>query len=308
MPLVSVIMTSYQYDRFISEAIDSVLNQTIRDLELIIVDDGSTDQSHQIIRSYAEKDRRVKPILGTVNRGIGHTMNTSIEAATGEYIAFISSDDRWLPNKLEIQLKILENNKDLVVWTEGTIIDAQGKPTGKTFTQVHGAEQRKKSGHIFEELLKGNLIFGSSRILRRSNVRDIRWNEDLKYLNDYQFAVDLAWKYDYYFITEPLSQYRIHGGNTVIRDLTGHLKDVIPLGRYFLSQYGDMMENQSRVWIYDHSVAILKQQLDHREVVLAEKEVKLSEVQSRALALENENNRIKSSFAFRILTIFHKKK
>jgi glycosyltransferase involved in cell wall biosynthesis len=296
MPLVSVVMTSYQYDRYIAEAIDSVLNQTMCDLELIIVDDGSTDQSHQIIQSYAKKDHRVKPVLGTVNRGIGHTMNTGIEMATGEFIAFISSDDRWLPDKLEIQLKILENNKDLVVWTEGTIIDAQGKPTGTTFSQVHNTEQRKKSGNIFKELLKGNMIFGSSRILRRSNVQEIRWNEDLKYLCDYQFAVDLAWRYDYYFIQEPLSQYRIHGMNTVTRDLFGHLKEYIPLGRYFLSRYGDIMENQSRVGIYDRSVAVLTQQLDHGKVV-----------QGRAAALENENNRIKSSFAFRILSLFQKK-
>ena len=147
MPLVSVVMTSYQYDRYIAEAIDSVLNQTMSDLELIIVDDGSTDQSHQIIQSYAKKDHRVKPVLGTVNRGIGHTMNTGIEMATGEFIAFISSDDRWLPDKLEIQLKILENNKDLVVWTEGTIIDAQGKPMGETSRSM--VQSREKRAEIF---------------------------------------------------------------------------------------------------------------------------------------------------------------
>ena len=140
------------------------------------------------------------------------------------------------------------------------------------------------------------MILGPSRILRRSNVQDIRWNEDLKYLNDYQFAVDLAWKYDYYFIPEPLAQYRIHGMNTAIRDLAGHLKDVIPLGRYFLSRYGDSMENQSRVWTYDHSVAVLTQQLDHGEVV-----------QGRAAALKNKINRIKKRFGFRILTMFQKK-
>lgn len=263
MPLVSVIMSSYQYERYIAETIDSVLNQTMRDLELIIVDDGSTDQSPQIIRSYAEKDSRVKPIFITVNHGIAYAMNTGIDAAEGKFIAFISSDDIWVPQKLEVQLKVLENDEDLVVWTEGVIIDAQGKPTGETFTQVHGSERRIKSGDIFNELLKGNFIFGSSRILKRSNLDGIRWNENLKYLNDYQFAVDLAWKYRFYFIPEPLTMYRIHGQNTVTRDLSGHLRDTIPLGRHFLSQYGDVMENQSRLWLYDHSIDTLMILMDN---------------------------------------------
>jgi glycosyltransferase involved in cell wall biosynthesis len=256
-------MTSYQYERYLAKAIDSVLAQTVTDLELIIVDDGSTDQSPQIIRSYAQKDCRVKPIFFAVNHGIAYTMNTGINAAKGKFIAFISSDDIWVPQKLEVQLKLLKNDEDLVVWTQGGIIDAQGKATGETFTQIHGMEQRQKSGDIFNELLKGNFIFGSSRILKHANLEGIRWNETLKYLSDYQFAVDLAWKYKFYFIPEPLTQYRIHGQNTATRDISGHLRDTIPLGRYFLSQYGDKMENQSRLWIYDHSIDTLMILMDN---------------------------------------------
>jgi glycosyltransferase involved in cell wall biosynthesis len=294
MPLVSVIMSSYQYDRYIAEAIDSVLNQTIRDLELIIVDDGSTDRSHQIIQSYTEKDSRVTPIFNGVNMGIARTMNTGIDAAEGKFIAFISSDDIWFPRKLEFQLKVLKNDEDLVVWTEGVIIDVQGKPTGETFTQIHGSESRIKSGDIFNELLKGNFIFGSSRILKRSNLDGIRWNENLKYLNDYQFAVDLARKYRFYFIPEPLTMYRIHGKNTVTRDLSGFLIDNILLGRYFLSQYGDVMENQSRLWIYDRSIDSLRDLMDNSNPNREQLDVALKKIR-----------RHKSSISFKILKRFH---
>jgi len=254
MPLVSVIMPSYQYDRFIAEAIESVLNQTMGDLELIIVDDGSTDKSQQIIQSYAEKDSRIVPIISDKNRGIPHTLNAGIEAAKGKFIAFLDADDCWLPKKLELQLKILEKNEDLVVWGEGTIIDAKGKSTGMTFTKVHRAEQKAKSGNIFNELLKGNFIFASTRILKRTNINDIRFNEDLEYNTDHQFAVDLAWKYHYYYIPEPLSRYRIHSNNTIKKNTNGKFRDHISLGRYFLSQYGDVMENQSRLAIYERGI------------------------------------------------------
>ncbi len=263
MPLVSVIMPSYQHDRFIAEAIDSVLNQTMGDLELIIVDDGSKDRSQQIIQSYAEKDNRVIPIIGDVNRGIPQTLNVGIDAAKGKFVAFLDADDCWLPKKLEVQLEILENNEDLVVWSEGTIIDANGKSTGMTFTKVHGAEQRTKSGNIFNELLKGNFIFASSRIVKRSNIHTIRFNEDLEYNTDHQFAVDLAWKYHYYFIPEPLSKYRIHSNNTIKRDVTGKFRDHISLGRYFLSKYGDVMENQSRLTIYDRGILYTQRLMDN---------------------------------------------
>jgi glycosyltransferase involved in cell wall biosynthesis len=287
-------MTSYQYERYLAHAINSVLAQTVADLELIIVDDGSTDQSPQIIRSYAEKDSRVKPIFITVNHGIAYAMNTGIDAAEGKFIAFISSDDIWVPQKLEGQLKVLENDEDLVVWTEGVIIDAQGKPTGETFTQVHGSERRIKSGDIFNELLKGNFIFGSSRILKRSNLDGIRWNVNLKYLNDYQFAVDLARKYRFYFLPEPLTMYRIHGQNTATRDLSGHLIDNIPLGRYFLSQYGDVMENQSRLSIYDRSINSLRDLMDNENPNHQQLDAALEKIRHH-----------ESSMSFQILKRFH---
>ena len=244
MPLVSIIMTSYNHEKFISIAIKSVLNQTIVDLELIIVDDASKDNSKQIINEYRTKDGRIKTVFHGENRGISKTLNEGIEKAEGKYIAFIGSDDVWHKDKLQKQIGMLEKNEDLVVWSEGEIIDANGNPTGELFTQKQWASKKKKSGNIFEILLLGNFIFHSSAILKKINAKDIRFNEALKYLNDHQYWVDLAKKYEYFFISEPLTMYRIHGGNVTLTDNTGWHRDRIIINDYFLQRYADEISDK----------------------------------------------------------------
>ncbi len=262
---VSVIMPSYNHSRFIKEAIQSVLNQTFDDFELIIIDDSSSDNSQEIIQKFAEIDSRIKPIFHKKNMGIARTLNDGLRASKGEFIAFIASDDVWVPNKLEIQLEILTRNEDLIVWCEGEIIDANSNSTGKTFTERHNATNRQKSGRIFEELLKGNFIFGSSMILKRKNLGKIRFDESLKYLNDYKFVVDLAWRYDYCFIKSPLAKYRIHGGNTILSDKKGWLIDAVRVNEYFLEQYGDKISRKLRAMLY-YKIAYAYTQLENKRV------------------------------------------
>jgi glycosyltransferase involved in cell wall biosynthesis len=233
-------MTSFNYARFIPHAIESVLHQTFPDLELIIVDDGSSDSSKEIIEEFRKKDPRIRTIFHEKNMGIARTMNDGIDAARGIFIAFIASDDLWMVNKLDEQLKVLSGDEDLVVWSEGRVIDAAGTPTGKTFTQiVPDARGSKKSGDLFDALLVGNFIFGSTRILKRENLEGFRFNEELKYLNDHQFAVDLAHQYHYHFIKEPLGCYRIHGRNTQTRDPSVFMIELQKVYRYFLRRYGE---------------------------------------------------------------------
>lgn len=246
MPLVSVIMPSYNHEKYISESIESVLGQTLGDLELIIVDDGSKDKSIQIIEDFVKKDNRVRAYFHEKNMGIARTVNDCIERATGKFIAFTASDDVWVKEKLEKQLKVLEQNEDIVVWSEGEIIDAQGNPTGKLFTHRFGAANRKKSGKILEELLKGNYVCGQSRILKRENIEKIRFDETLRYLNDYKFELDLASRFEYFFIQEPLARYRIHGTNSMLSDRAGWQNDSIIVGQHILKNYGVNISNKSK--------------------------------------------------------------
>ncbi|MCJ7631313.1 glycosyltransferase, partial [Candidatus Bathyarchaeota archaeon] len=237
MVLVSVIMPSYNHAQYISEAIESVLEQNIRDIELIIIDDCSRDNSKEIILNYAKRDGRIRTIFHEENLGIAKTYNDGLDAAEGKYVAILDSDDVWRRNKLERQLSILYANDDLVVWSEGRIIDREGKPTGQAFTQMHHASRKRKSGDILEILLFDNFIFDSSLIMKKSNADGIRFDHNLKYLNDYKFVVDLAKTLKYYFISEQLVDYRIHGKDTITRDGESWLKDEILVRQYFLDRY-----------------------------------------------------------------------
>ena len=250
MPLVSVIIPSYNHEKYVSEAIESVLNQTFEDIELIIIDDASKDKSKEIIKYYEKKDSRVLAVFHNENKGIARTMNEGIERASGKFLSLFSSDDVWVEDKLKKQLEILKENENLVVWSEGLIIDNQGNFTGERVSQRHGPYKRKKSGNIFSELLKGNYICDLSAIFKRENIKNIKYDEKLKYLNDYKFMVDLAKRYEFYFIAEPLVRYRIHGKNTVLSDKIHWRKDDIMIGNYFLREYGSEISNKTKCLIF----------------------------------------------------------
>jgi len=251
MPLVSVIMPSYNHGKFVSEAIESICNQSISDWELIIVDDASEDNSRKIIQDYMKKDHRIVATFHDENMGIARSLNDGLERASGKFISFFASDDIWVRDKLEKQLKVLEKDENLIVWSEGEIIDAHGIPTGKLFTQRARASCRKKNGDLFEELLRGTSLFGTGRIVKRENVEGIRFNEDYKYINDYQYELDIARRCKYYFIETPLTKYRLHGRNTVtLSKRNGGLfrENIILRWRYF-KQYRNEISNKTKLYL-----------------------------------------------------------
>jgi glycosyltransferase involved in cell wall biosynthesis len=216
VPLVSVFMKSYNHDRYISEAIESVLGQSFEDFELIIVDDGSIDSSRQIIERYEQQDYRIRSILHEHNMGITKVVNDGIDAAQGTYIAQIDSDDLWVDSKLRKQLTVLERNDNVVVWSEGEVIDQHGYPLGTTFSELVRSTTKAKSGALFQTLLAGNYIFGSTLIYKKANLDGLRYDERLLYNNDYKFLLELARICEFYYVSEPLAKYRMHGKNTLV--------------------------------------------------------------------------------------------
>jgi glycosyltransferase involved in cell wall biosynthesis len=249
MPAVSVVMTSYQHARFIPEAIESVLTQTFSDLELIIIDDGSTDGSQEIIRAYAARDPRIVAVFHMVNLGIAHTVNDGLDRATGTHVAFIASDDIWAPEKLAMQYQVLLNDPDLVVWSEAEIINASGERMNVLFSEYCPVATTRRSGYIFRDLLWGNYILASTMMLSRNAACEVGFCEDLRYLNDYRFTVDLAYLHRFLWIGIPLVQYRVHGGGTLYASSSGHSQDLSILSRYFLDRYGHLLPKNLRWYL-----------------------------------------------------------
>lgn len=249
MVLVSVIMGAYNHERYISEAIKSVLEQTFHDLELIIVDDYSIDRSRNIILDYQQRDKRVKAIFHDKNMGIARGINDGLKEAKGKYVGFIGSDDVWVAVKLEKQLQVIRKNENKVLWSEGKVIDAKGSETGQIMTQMLCAP-KKKDGDIFEELLHEDFIFGQSTLLKTEFAQEIAFNEHLRFVNDHLFFLELAKKYQFIFMPEPLANYRLHGNNSTLHYKETWFKERIILRNNLLTRYGGEISNGTLADIY----------------------------------------------------------
>lgn len=263
MVLVSVVMSCYNHEKYVTQSIESVLNQTYPDLELLITDGGSTDNSPKIIAQYEQKDSRVKASYHSKNIGISETINDGLNRVTGKYTCFLDSDDLWVQDKLERQLKILNRDDSKIVWSDGEVIDSQGKKTGLLVTRRMGAPAQK-SGYLLEPLLKEMIIFRQSMIFQSDYVKDIRFDPELRYVNDHRFMVDLANSYEFQFMPDTLVQYRLHNSNISYKNPLGWAKEKVLIRKYFLQQYSDRMTYRTKADI-NYQIGVYLSQLDRNE-------------------------------------------
>ncbi len=196
-------MPSYKSAKFISHSINSVIKQTYKNWEMIIVDDMSPDNSNEIIGEYANKDNRIKLISLNKNSGPAVARNTGIENAKGRYIAFLDSDDIWLPIKLEKQLNFMRDNSLVITYGSYYIIDETGKRRGTRNAKPHiEYSDMLKSNHI------GNLtgIYDSEKLGKyfMDNVGHEDYTLWLKILKDVGGTKGMV---------EPLAEYRILTGS-----------------------------------------------------------------------------------------------
>jgi len=202
MPLISVITPVYNGDKTIRAAIQSVLNQTFSDFELIVINDGSTDSTLEVATSI--KDQRLR-VFSCPRAGVAVSRNMGIAKASGEYVTFLDADDMWTSDKLEAQLKALQDNPGAAVaysWTD--YIDEAGK-----FLR-HGVHV-SAAGYVFPKLLLNNFIENGSNVLIRKDVlREVGlFDESLPAAQDWDLLLRLAYKYN--FVAVPVSQilYRV---------------------------------------------------------------------------------------------------
>lgn len=157
--LVSVIMPAYNAEKTLPMAVESVLNQTYRDLELIIVDDASSDKTVEVARSYAIGDDRVRIICNKKNIGVSKTRHKAVDAARGEWIAFLDSDDAWKESKLEKQIVLQQEIKGKLIFTGSAFMNENGKEMEWV---LHVPLEIS-----YKKLLKQNLISNSSVLVER---------------------------------------------------------------------------------------------------------------------------------------------
>ncbi len=205
-PLVSVIIPNYNYSRYIAEAIDSVLNQTYSNIEVIVVDDGSKDNSEEVIRGYGSE---IVSIFQQ-NRGVSAARNAGVEKSRGIFICFLDADDSWFRTKVESQLARFEDEQIGLAHVGVEEIDANGNPLGQNLDGMEGLVSKELL--LFERPV---ILGGGSGVMIRRSVFDEVGGFDTRLSTsaDWDFSYQVSSRYQVGFVNEVLLRYRIHGSN-----------------------------------------------------------------------------------------------
>lgn len=223
MARVTAAIPTHNRGALVVEAVESVLAQTYRDFELLVIDNGSTDDTSERLRPYLDRIRYVRQ----ENRGRAGSRNRALEEARGEYIAFLDSDDLWLPDRLERQLPVLEQNAGValvhghveVIDEHGGVLDAETAEHRRLWSAANRVPA------TYEGYAAECRCFTSTVLARRRVMEEVGGYDSEVGLEDLDLYLRIAQRHEIAFIDrEPLARYRLHGAQTGNRELTlGHI-------------------------------------------------------------------------------------
>ncbi|TKI69408.1 glycosyltransferase [Sulfurimonas crateris] len=209
--LVTVWIPAYNHEQYIHEAINSVINQTYKNIELIIINDGSPDKTHEkIMELYDECKNRFKRFeyISRENRGLITTIKEIEQLAKGYYITGLASDDFYAPTKIEKQVEALEKNYEHAMCYGNMIrVDNKSNILGRVTTKYN------KSGYIFNDLLFRNFITGPTVFIKKSVLNEIGGHETKYKIEDHPMWLKISKKYKILYLNEDLVYYRDHDSN-----------------------------------------------------------------------------------------------
>ena len=204
MPKVSVIIPTHNRAEYLRSSITSVLNQTYQDFEIIIVDDGSKDHTHEVVASFT--DPRIKYIRHDTGKGDAGARNTGIINSSGDYIGFLDDDDQWLPTKLALQVTVLVNSPPHIGGVYTGHFDISG--TDGTITNISYPVRR---GDLSRYALIESCFITSCVLLKRECFEKVGlFDESIPYCNDRDMWIRIAKAFHFEYIKRPLVKYLIH--------------------------------------------------------------------------------------------------
>lgn len=207
-PLVSIMIITYNQEEFIAETIESCLSQTYENIEIIVGDDASKDRTPSILMEYKNKyPEKIKLFLNKKNVGITRNFNNILKECKGKYIAWLGGDDRFLPTKIEKQVKYLENNSDKIICYHS--VRTFRNKTEETL----GYMPRKDTSKYVDtdSLVREGCFLGGCSVMHR-NI-GLLCDEDIPIASDWLYWIELSYKGDLGYIDEVLSEYRRHEMN-----------------------------------------------------------------------------------------------
>jgi glycosyltransferase involved in cell wall biosynthesis len=231
-PKVSIIMPVYNNAAFIGQAIASIIAQTFLDWELIVIDDGSKDDSGNIADRLAEKDSRIRVIRSGINQGLTASLNLGLKEARAEIIARLDSDDYWVDNsKLEKQFQFLAQRDYALVGTEGMAVDESGKPLFK-MEFAHTDEQIRK------EILRHNCFIHSSVMFRKAAALSYNGYKNSEgYVEDYELWLELGLTHKFAVLPLLAVHYRINSTGLTYSNTIPQWQAFINLMKRFRKNY-----------------------------------------------------------------------
>jgi glycosyltransferase involved in cell wall biosynthesis len=212
-PAVSVVIPARNRETLIERAVRSVLCQTHQDFEVIVVDDGSTDDTGRVVLDLAERDPRIRYLRHDTRRGAQAARNSGIRAAQGGWIAFLDSDDQWLPASLEARLALAERQKVAVVHSDCNVLQ-QGEHAAHRF----GVPPME--GWVYRDLLRSpGPVYPSLLVSKEALIRIGYLDENITSYQEWDTAIRLATYYEFAFVSKPTFIYDCRQEDTISKDL-----------------------------------------------------------------------------------------
>jgi glycosyltransferase involved in cell wall biosynthesis len=242
VPRISVVLPTYNGESFLAQAIDSVLNQTIENIELVIGDDASTDGTRALLESYASRDSRISVVFNETNLGYVRNQVATFKRCRGEFIKTYAQDDALEPNCCEVMLKAFDDHPSVsLVSVSRKHIDEEGTEIGINHKYEHSGlfPGRDMIKLYMKEFF--NRTGNTSQIMFRRKDAEKGFNPAYNHGEDVEFALRILEKGDFFYIAEPLLRYRIHRETTTIKTLvdmsfmSDHVRLIDRFGSYALA-------------------------------------------------------------------------
>jgi glycosyltransferase involved in cell wall biosynthesis len=239
VPSVSVVIPTYNSATFLKDAIESVLGQTYSDFEIIVIDDGSTDDTEDVLRSFGERISYVKQ----ENKGVSAARNHGIRLARAQYVAFLDADDLWVPQKLAEQIPLLDKDAGIgLVYSDWTIVSEQGV----SVSSFHSSRP-PASGHVFSELIETGFILTSGTVVRRSCLNEVGdFDESLSIAQDYDLWLRICYRWKVGVVNKALVTKRSWNGS-LSSNLSKTAAERIALFEKMLRNFDDMTTQNRRL-------------------------------------------------------------
>lgn len=211
MQKVSIVIPTYNRAKYLTQALDSVLQQTYQHFEIIVIDDGSTDDTKNVMEEYMKRFPNKIKYFYEKNKGPAAARNRGINEAMGDYIAFLDSDDMWMPTKLAEQVEFLDHNKGVAL----VFTDIKKMKDNKIIKEASLGEEGVYNRNKFSELIEKSFIFTPTVAVRKNILIEIGlFNEKYRAGEDYELYLRIAKHHDIEYINKPLAIRRLHDSNT----------------------------------------------------------------------------------------------